>query len=60
MYFELYRDRADEWRWTLIASNGNKIACSGEGYVRKVDAAHGIDLIKSTTPATEVREVERS
>jgi len=60
MYFELYRDRAGEWRWTLIAANGQKIGASGEGYVRKIDAVHGIDLVKSATTSTEVREVERS
>lgn len=30
----IYRDRKHEWRWTLFAANGKKIACSGEGYKR--------------------------
>lgn len=29
-----YKDRQKKWRWTLYASNGKKIACSGEGYSR--------------------------
>jgi uncharacterized protein YegP (UPF0339 family) len=30
----IYKDRKKEWRWTLFASNGKKLACSGEGYTR--------------------------
>ena len=56
MYFKLYRDTRGEWRWTLYSSNGNKIADSGEGYVNKSDAQNGINLVKSTTSATPVRE----
>ncbi|PSP98321.1 hypothetical protein BRC89_08300 [Halobacteriales archaeon QS_4_70_19] len=32
--FELFRDRADEWRWRLRHRNGNVIATSGEGYTQ--------------------------
>jgi uncharacterized protein YegP (UPF0339 family) len=28
----LYRDKQKQFRWTLIASNGKKLADSGEGY----------------------------
>jgi uncharacterized protein len=52
MYFSLYRDRANQWRWTLFASNHLKIADSAEGYWNKADAQHGIDLVKSTNSAT--------
>ena len=30
---QVYRDAAGEWRWRKIASNGQVIATSGEGYV---------------------------
>jgi uncharacterized protein len=56
MYFTLFRDAADEWRWTLHASNHRKIADSGEGYVNKADAVAGIDLVKSASAATPVQE----
>ncbi len=39
--FELFRDRADEWRWRLRHRNGNVIATSGEGYTRKHNAKKG-------------------
>lgn len=56
MYFELYTDTADQWRWRLKAANGRIVATSGEGYVNKADAVHGIDLVKGTNTSTPVRE----
>lgn len=38
MRFEVYRDRAGEFRWRLVASNGRKVADSGEGYKRRPSA----------------------
>lgn len=33
-----FRSRSsNDWRWTLIASNGRKVANSGEGYRRHID-----------------------
>ncbi len=57
MYYYLYADVAGYWRWTLYASNGNKIADSGEGYYNKADAQHGINLVKSSfvVPVREAR-----
>ncbi|MEP3889421.1 MAG: DUF1508 domain-containing protein [Hellea sp.] len=47
MRFILYKDRAGYWRWTLYAANNRKVADSGEGYVNKQDAKHGIGLVQS-------------
>ena len=44
--FEVYKDVKGEFRWRLKATNGEKIADSGEGYKAKADCLHGIDLIK--------------
>lgn len=35
---EIYRDGAGEWRWRLIAANGQIIASSGESFTRKWSA----------------------
>ncbi|MFT4278669.1 MAG: DUF1508 domain-containing protein [Rhodopseudomonas sp.] len=56
MFFFLYKDVANQWRWTLYAANNKKIADSGEGYWNKADAQHGIDLVKGTNYATPVHE----
>lgn len=42
---EIYRDNEGEFRWRLRAANGEPIADSGEGYVRRRDAQHGLDLV---------------
>lgn len=31
----IYQDAAEEWRWRRQAANGEIIADSGEGYIRK-------------------------
>lgn len=51
MYFVLYKDTANQWRWTLFASNSKKIANSGEGYWNKADCQAGINLVKGSGSA---------
>lgn len=51
MYFYLYKDTANYWRWTLYAANYKKVADSAEGYANKADAEHGISLVKSAYAA---------
>jgi len=45
LVFELYQDKAGEFRWRLKAANGNALATAGEGYKKKADAKNGIDRI---------------
>lgn len=52
--FELYQDTASEWRWRLIAANGNIIADSGEGYNSKQGAKRGIESVKSSAPKAPI------
>ena len=54
--FELYTDAKGEFRWRLIASNGQMIANSGEGYKTKVSAKAGIESVKKNAPAAEIVE----
>ena len=56
MFFFLYRDLANQWRWTLYGANHGKIADSGESYWNKADAEHSIDQVRSTNSATPVHE----
>ena len=55
MYYFVYRDTGNYWRWRLVASNGRTIADSGEGYFNKADCLHGIALVKQSYNAP-VRE----
>ena len=52
--FELYTDKAGEWRWRLRAENSEPIAASSEGYVHKADALHGIEILRAMNGTTEV------
>ncbi|HWM47935.1 MAG TPA: DUF1508 domain-containing protein [Xanthobacteraceae bacterium] len=56
MYFSLYKDAIQQWRWTLYASNHKKVADSAEAYWNKQDALHGIGLVMSTNQNTPVYE----
>lgn len=56
--FEVYQDRADEWRWRLVATNGNIIADSGEGYQSKQGAKRGIESVRKAAPRAEVETLK--
>ena len=47
--FLIYKDEVGEYRWRLQASNAKVIADSGEGYKRKADCEHGIELVKASS-----------
>lgn len=61
MYFEIYRQvlgnrGKGQWRWRLKAGN-HEIVASGEAYVNKADCLHAIDLMRSLTDETRVKEL---
>ena len=53
--FELYKDAKGEFRWRLIAPNGETIA-SGEGYKSKDGAKNGIESVKKNAPKAKVED----
>ena len=55
MYYYLYKDAANYWRWTLYAANHRKIADSAESYHNRSDALSAIVLVK-TSAVAPVRE----
>ena len=55
--FELYQDKAGEYRFRLKAGNGEVIA-TGQGYASKSGALNGIDSVKRNAADAEVVEVE--
>jgi len=53
-HVKLYKDNAGEWRFTAIASNGEAIVVSSEGYTNKQDAMGAIDgVFGDAMPVTE-------
>lgn len=53
--FELFRDKAGQFRFRLKATNGKVIAVS-EGYSTKAACENGIDSVKTNAPEAEVAE----
>jgi len=51
--FELYKDKKGEFRFRLIAPNGQTIAVS-EGYKSKDSAMNGIESVKKNAPAAAI------
>ena len=56
--FEVYKDKAGEFRWRLKAGNGQNIASSGEGYSEKRSCLAGIDSVKRNAPTARIEEKE--
>ncbi|WP_115865282.1 YegP family protein [Halorussus litoreus] len=53
--FEVYKDKASEWRWRLIHRNSNIIATGGEGYASDRNARRGMRSVKRNSLGAEVR-----
>ncbi|HZL01528.1 MAG TPA: DUF1508 domain-containing protein [Cellulomonas sp.] len=53
MKFMIYKDKAGEFRFRIVATNGNVLAAS-EGYKAKASAQGAIDRIKSDAAGAAV------
>ncbi len=55
--FEVYTDKAGEYRFRLTATNGQTIAAS-EGYKAKASCLNGIESVKKNAPDAPVEKAE--
>ena len=55
--FEMYTDKAGEYRFRLKARNGEIIATS-EGYKAKASCLNGIESVKKNAPDAEIVKAE--
>ncbi len=53
--FEVYQDKAGEYRFRLKATNGQVIATS-EGYTAKDSCLNGIESVKKNAPDAEIEK----
>lgn len=53
--FEMYEDKAGEYRFRLKARNGEIIGVS-EGYTTKASCENGIESVKKNAPVAEIVE----
>lgn len=56
--FEIYKDKAGNYRFRLKAANGEVIVVS-EGYNSKQGAQTGIDSVKSVAPGAPVIDLTK-
>ena len=54
--FEVYKDRAGEYRWRLRSMNKQVIASSGEGYKEKRACIAAIESVKKAAADAPVEE----
>ena len=52
MSFEVYKDKADEYRFRLKASNGQTVL-SSEGYTAKTGCLNGIESVRKNSKLSE-------
>lgn len=54
--FEIFEDKADEWRWRLRDGNGEKVATSGESFASKSNAKRAAQNVKDTASVAQVED----
>lgn len=55
--FEVYKDKAGEFRWRLQANNNEIVADSNEGYTSKASALHGIEVVRKIAAEAPVNDL---
>jgi len=54
--FKIYKDKSGEFRWSLIHTNEQIIANSGEGYKAKANVMGGINSVKENASNATVED----
>lgn len=54
MYFVLFKDVQNQWRWNMNSANHKIIATGAEGYFNKQDALHGLNLVKANAAVANI------
>lgn len=55
--YTMYQDVTSQWRWRLVATNGQIIAASSEAYHNRTDCAASAQLAVSTNQFTPVEDL---
>ena len=58
--FEVYQDKAGEYRWRLRAQNGQIIASCGQGYTEKRSCLAGVESVKRDAAEAPIEEVDQA
>jgi uncharacterized protein YegP (UPF0339 family) len=60
MKIEIYRDGFRQWRWRMVAANGEKVANPGEGYKSAISMVRTVRRYVTRDSATYERELSRA
>lgn len=56
MRFVIYKDAGGNWRWRLVAGNGQTVASSGEAFETKSNARRAAENVKASAGSATVEE----
>jgi len=56
--FEVYEDKGKQFRWKLLATNGNNIASSSAGFKTKADCEAAVASLKKGLATATVEELK--
>ena len=57
--FEVYEDAKKEYRWKVLAKNGNNIGSSSGGYQAKSEAEAAVKTVKDGAAKAEVKDLTK-
>ena len=57
--FEVYEDAKKEFRWKVLAKNGNNIGSSSGGYKAKAEAEEAVKKVKDGAAKAEVTDLTK-
>jgi uncharacterized protein YegP (UPF0339 family) len=52
--FVVYKDKADKYRWRLVAANGSETAASGQHFASHSDAKRAAEEVKQHAARADV------
>ncbi len=58
MKFEIYADTSGQYRWRIVATNGQTVATSGESFDSKANARRAAENVRDSAGTATVIEVE--
>ncbi len=55
--FQMYMDKAGDWRWRFIAPNNKKMADSGEGYKSESSCMNSIEVVRRESDKSRITKL---
>jgi uncharacterized protein YegP (UPF0339 family) len=56
MKFVIYKDSGSNWRWRLVAGNGQTVASSGESFDSHGNAKRAAENVKSNAGSATIED----